>query len=220
MAFNPKSLVLSKLSIILSSTLAHNNSGRLEWVWGGEFKPNVTDFNSSCADPCADLNNSIQGEALVLAPTAIVVLFSLAAILPTLVTKSKNKVLGIKSYLWVLLQLWVYLLVAHYLYTTRKDRAQAYVWALHSTSHVLSSWSPKRGSAVVMKHPTLHCALTTLGAACVSLFAWQVGPGVGLAAWYSKGDALCGWSVHLIAVLGVELAQWVLSPVEVLLTRM
>ena len=66
----------------------------------------------------------------------------------------------------------------------------------------------------------LHFACTNLGAMCVALFAWQLGPSVGLAAWYSKGDALCGWSVHLIAVLGVELAQWVLGPVELLIGRL
>jgi len=206
MSLTPRSLILSKLSIILSSTLAHNNnSGR----WGNE-----TLNNSSCTDPCADLNQAISSEALTLVPTGIALVGSFIAVLPTLVLRSKTRVSGIKSYLWVLFQLWVNLLITHYLFTQRKDRAQAYVWALHSASHVLASWTPKKG---IMKHAGLHFVSTTLGAVCVGLFAWQFGPAVGLAAWFRKGDALCGWSVHLVAVLGVELAQWVLSPVEFLI---
>ena len=216
-----KSLVLSKLSIILSSTLAHNNnnniSGRL-WGWDVSESsplPSSPDLNStSCNDPCADLNEAIQSKNLTMIPTAIALVCSLLAILPTLVLNSKHKVLGVKSYLWVLLQLWVFLLITHYLYTQRKDKAQAYVWALHSSSHVLASWNPKKG---VIKHAGLHYFISTLGAACVGLFAWQFGPSVGLAAWYRNRDALCGWSVHLVAVLGVELAQWVLSPLEALI---
>ncbi len=85
------------------------------------------------------------------------------------------------------------------------------MWALHSTSHVLSSWAPR---GVV--YPGLHWTTKTLGVACVGLFVWQIGPSVGLAAW-NNGDALCGCELHLNAILGVELAQWILSPVEVLL---
>jgi hypothetical protein len=215
MTFNSKSLVLSKLSVILSSTLAHhNNSGSLQQLWeeGGPSPDNST--SSSCNDPCADLNAAIQSEILTIIPSGIALACSLLAILPTLVLKSKHKVLGIKSYLWVLLQLWVFLLITHFLYTQRKDKAQAYVWALHSSTHVLASWAPKKGA---VKNATLHYIVTTLGAACVGLFAWQFGPSVGLAAWYSKRDALCGWSVHLVAVLGVELTQWMLSPLEALI---
>ena len=219
MAFNPRSLVLSKLSIILSSSLAHNNdSGRLWGNWTMIGKTNHSEEpnapNATCNDPCADLNKAIQHEALVLAPIGLALLFGLAAALPTLLCRSKHRIAGVKSFLWVLMQLWVYLLIAHFLYVQRKDRAQAYVWALHSASHSLASWAPARK---VMG--SLHWLLTSLGAACVSLFAWQYGPPVGLAAWYRKGDALCGWSVHLLAVLGVELAQWVLGPFETLLMR-
>jgi hypothetical protein len=55
------------------------------------------------------------------------------------------------------------------------------------------------------------------GAASVGLFAWQFGPAVGLAAWFRRGDALCGFTVHLVAILGIEFAQWVLVPVELLI---
>ena len=77
-----------------------------------------------------------------------------------------------------------------------------------------------------MMFPGLHWISMTLGAACVGLYAWQIGPGVGLAAWNDNNNnsnnnnnngALCGWAVHLKAVLGVELVQWLLGPVEVLL---
>ena len=217
----PNSLILHKLSIILSSTLAHNNSGRWLVMDAGNNNNNNTSSNTTnfttatCTDPCAELNKAIQSEILALVPYAIAVAFSLIAVLPTLVLKGKHKILGIKSYLWVLFQLWVHLLLTHLIFT--RDKAQAYVWALHSTSHVLSVWRPKRG---ILRCQMLHFACTNLGAMCVALFAWQLGPSVGLAAWYSKGDALCGWSVHLIAVLGVELAQWVLGPVELLIGRL
>ena len=212
MTLSTNSLILHKLSIIISSTLAHNNSGR--WLDGGYSSSNNTN-SSTCTDPCAELNKAIQSEILAIVPSAIAITCSLVAVLPTLVLKSKHKILGIKSYLLVLFQLWVHLLLAHFLYS--KDKAQAYVWALHSTSHVLTSWTPKRG---ILRFPGLHYICTNLGSMCVSLYAWQLGPPVGLAAWYSKGDALCGWSVHLVAVLGVELAQWLMSPVELLIARL
>ena len=231
MSFTPRSLVLSKLSIILCSTLAHNNSGReewgewmlwMEWVQGIPLPSplpetnNGTDSvtNSSCTNPCADLNHAIHSELLVLIPTGIALAFTLLAIFPTLVQKSRNRVQGIKSYLWVLVQLWIHLLITHYLFTLRKGRPQAYVWALHSASHILFAWKPKG----LVRHPKLHYVLTTAGAACVGLFAWQCGPGGGLAAWYRRGDALCGFTVHLVAILGVEFAQWVLGPVELLIS--
>ena len=107
MAFTPRSLVLSKLSIILSSSLAHNNSGRMmEWMENTHLPPlpetdnNTLDAgNSSCADPCADLNHAIHGELLVLIPTGIALVFSLIAVLSTLVQKSRTRIQGIKSYL-------------------------------------------------------------------------------------------------------------------------
>ena len=209
MTFGQRSLVLSKVSVILSSSLAHNNSGR----WVGVNQTNET--NSTCSDPCAELGRSVQDEAVVLAPLGIALAFCILAALPALVVRSKHRVMGIKSFLWVLVQLWVHLVGTHVIFT--QDRAQAYVWGLHSAAHVLASWAPRRG---VLDYPGLHWFATSVGASCVSLYAWQFGPAVGLAAWFRKGDALCGWSVHLVAVLGVELAQWVLSPVEMLLMRM
>jgi hypothetical protein len=218
MAFNPRSLVLSKLSIILSSSLAHNNDpGRLWGNWTINAPPSTNhseEPNGTCHDPCADLNKAIQHETLVLAPLGIALLFGLAAALPTLLCRSKHRIAGVKSFLWVLVQLWVCLLITHFLYVQRKDKAQAYVWALHSASHALASWTPAKRVL-----SGAHWVLTSLGAACVSLFAWQYGPPVGLAAWFRKGDALCGWSVHLLAILGVELLQWVLGPFEMLLMR-
>jgi hypothetical protein len=210
MSFGQRSLVLSKLSIILSSSLAHNNSGSAV----GSVNQTDASNSSTCPDPCAALGRSVQDEGVALAPLGIALVFCVFSALPVLVLRSKHRVLGIKSFLWVLVQLWVHLLATHFLFT--QDRAQAYVWGLHSASHVLASWAPRRG---VLDYPGLHWVATTVGASCVSLYAWQFGPAVGLAAWFRKGDALCGWSVHLVAVLGVELAQWVLSPVELLLMR-
>lgn len=141
----------------------------------------------------------------MLLPTGIALLCSCLVVLPTFLWKSKGRVQCIKVYLWVQLQLWVHLLISHHLFTYRKDRAQAYVWALHSASHVLFCWAPGKSS-----NPG-HSCMTALGCVSVGLFAWQLGPGVGLAAWHRSGDALCGWSVHLVAVLGVEVVQWVLA---------
>ena len=65
MTFGQRSLVLSKVSVILSSSLAHNNSGR----WVGVNQTNET--NSTCSDPCAELGRSVQDEAVVLAPLVL-----------------------------------------------------------------------------------------------------------------------------------------------------
>jgi hypothetical protein len=83
--------------------------------------------------------------------------------------------------------------------------------ALLNLHNIFSSWQPKSG---VMPHPGLQRFSAVWGAWTVSVFAWQMGPPVGLAAWYRSSDALCGWWVHLMGALGVELLAWVLGPFE------
>lgn len=184
--------VLSRLSIIVSSSLAQDNLNRSE----------------ICSDPCAELQSSVN-HGMVLTPLAIALLFYTVAALPVLLLRSRYRVHGVRSCLWVLIELWVHLVVTHALFNF--DRAQAYVWALHASAYILSKWQPKRG---VMPYPVLHTLTSLAGVWGIGLFAWQWGPSVGLAAWHSHSDAQCGWKVHLTSVIGVEVLGLVLGPLE------
>jgi hypothetical protein len=154
------------------------------------------------------LQNSIS-HFMVLIPLGIALFFSIVRAIPILIFRSRHKVQGIRGCLWVLIQLWVHLIITYLFFLF--DKPQAYVWALHSASYILTTWQSKRDI-----YPGFQRLASLLGVWCVGLFAWQFGPPVGLAAWYSKSDAQCGWKVHLTAVLGVELVESVLWPWETL----
>jgi hypothetical protein len=209
-------LVLTRLSIILSSSLAQD-SHRDFWEGVGYYylaRPDTpsnstnSTNSSTCHDPCATLQHSVT-HAMALAPLGIALLFFIASALPVVLLRSRFRVHGVRSCLWVLVALWVHLFCTYAWFL--HDRAQAYAWALHAASHVLAAWQPRRG---VMPYPGLQRLTSLAGAWCVGLFAWQLGPPVGLAAWQRSSDALCGWRMHLTGVLGVELVEWVLGPLE------
>lgn len=195
-------LVLPRLSVIVSSSLAQTLPG----------VPNRTvDHEGTCANllnPCTELHDSVN-HTMVLVPFGIALLFFTVGALPVMLLRCRHRVLGVRSCLWVLIELWVHLMATHIMF--RFDRAQAYVWALHAAVHVLASWQPRRG---VMPYPGLQRAVSLAGVCAVAVYAWQYGPPVGLAAWYSRTDAQCGWKVHLTAVIGMELIGGVLWPLE------
>ncbi len=211
-------VALSRLSVILSSSLAQDSHlvfwERLEpKIENSSASLNSTESynntaNSTCHDPCADLQHSVT-RGMVLAPQGIALLFFVAGALPVVLFRSRYRVYCVRSCLWVLVELWLHLLICACLFEF--DRAQAYGWALHCTTHVLAAWRPKTGALL---YPGLQRLASLAGAWCIGLFAWQLGPPIGLAAWYSRSDALCGWKVHLVAVVGVELVAWVLGPLE------
>ena len=168
---------------------------------------------STCSvhpDPCAELQDSVS-HLMALIPLAIALMFFIVGALPTLLLRSRHRVLGVRSCLWVLIELWIHLLISYTWFMLKEDRAQAYVWALHAAAHVLASWRPRTR---VIPYPGLQTLASLAGVGCVALFAWQFGPPVGLAAWNRRSDAQCGWAVHLTAVIGVELVAWGLGPLE------
>ena len=193
-------MILSRISVILSSSLAQHQE-----VWD---QPTNQTTNHSCQDPCATLQHSVT-PWMALGPIGVALLFCVAGALPVLLCRSRYRVHGVRSCLWVLVALWVQLVLTCVWFSY--DRAQAYVWALHGASFTLASWQTKKG---VLQHATLHYLTRLAGVWAVGFFAWQLGPPVGLAAWYTSSDALCGWKVHLVGVLGVELVAWVLGPLQ------
>lgn len=190
--------VLPRLSIIFSSSLARHNI---------LYEPTVLNRTEACSNPCAELQASVN-HGMVLMPLGIALLFFVMAALPVVLFRSRYRVYGVRSCLWVLIELWVQLILTHVLFTV--DKAQAYVWALHASAHILSHWQPKKG----MPYPGLQTVASMAGVWCVGLFAWQWGPPVGLAAWQSKSDAQCGWKVHLTSVVGVEVVSLIFWPLE------
>jgi hypothetical protein len=218
------SLVLPRLSIIISSSLAQNPFvGLYGWSESTAFKTNPLNFSDknetnttesntplSCSDPCSNLQTLVS-HSMVLIPLGIALLFFVVGALPALLLRSRYRVYGVRSCLWVLIELWIHLLISYFWFTFKGDRAQAYVWVLHASAYILATWQPRKG---VMQYPGLQRAASLVGISCVGLFAWQFGPPVGLAAWYRRSDAQCGWAVHLTAVIGVELVGWLLGPFE------
>lgn len=158
----------------------------------------ITSPASTCHDPCATLSVSVT-RGMVLVPLGLALLFLAAGAFQMLAVQGRRRAEGVRGCLAVLLRLWVHVLLA-FLYWFEHDRAQAYAWALHSSVYLLSVWQPR---AV----PQLGMLTCWAGVAGVCVFAWQFGPPIGLAAWNRSGDALCGWRVHLVAMVGVELVE-------------
>jgi hypothetical protein len=148
---------------------------------------------------------------MVLAPFAIALISFIVGSLPTVFLRSRYRVFGVRSCIWVLIELWIHLSIAFSWFILDENRAQAYAWALHSSTYILSSWQPRKN---VIVHCGLQRIVSSVGAACVVLFAWHFGPPIGIAAWDRHSDAQCGWIVHLTAVMGVDLLGWVLGPIE------
>ena len=203
--------VLTRISIIICSSLAQHQST----IINGSNNSNNNISNSSdqptCKEtnPCGELQAAVS-HSIILIPLGIALLFSTIGALPVLLCRSKYQVKGVRSCLWVLIELWIHLIITYLLF--QYDKAQAYVWALHSSAQILTAWQSKDRAP----YPGLQKLICVLGVWCIGLFAWQHGPPVGLAAWYSDSDAQCGWKVHLTAVIGVEFVGWVLAPLEAL----
>lgn len=178
---------VGKLSVILATTLSAANSS------------DIRQLVEQCSDsPCQAAEARI-GPREIVGPFAIAFIAWLAAS-AQLLCRSAKRVVGIRSCLFALARLWVGLLIVWHV----RERAQAYVFALHYTVSVLYSWRAPRHA---LAYPGLQTSCACLGAGAVGLFAWQAGVPVGLAAWY--GQANCGWRVHLTACLAVDALQWV-----------
>lgn len=207
---------ISKNSHSNKNRFMNNNSTN-----GFKISNTINDSNESnghtCTlytDPCTELQ-SLVGYEMVLFPFGLALVFILVGALPTLLLKSRYRVFGVKSCIWVLIELWIHLLISFAWFISYGDKAQAYVWALHSSTYILTSWQPKKS---VINHPGLQKMASVTGAVCVALFAWHIGPPVGLAAWNRRSDAQCGWKVHLTAVAGVEVVEWGLGALGWILT--
>ena len=204
-----KSSVMSKISVIMACSLAsrdHKTDAISKLIYHEIQVFNDTD--GACGRPCGDIERSIKSNLIVLIPVGLSVTFWLLASMPTILLRSKSRVQGIKSCVWGIFLLWVHMIIG-YLWFKGGHRAQGYVWALHSTCQVLSLWGGSGSKGLT--YPGLHKVITCLGVTSITSFAWYIGPPVGLAAWYNGSHAQCGWSVHLVAVIGVELVGWVLD---------
>jgi hypothetical protein len=216
-------LVWTKLVVILASTLAGERDEGNVSAWGvgglnlsqwgvlnasGQAERSADD-ESVCPSSCKGLDAHV---ALwhVVTPTLIAACVWLVASLPTVLLKSRRRALGVRACLWQLLLLWLNLTLAYALFF--RQRVWGYVWAAHSTVHTLTAWVPSRRVLLV---PWMHRWLMAFGVAVVCVFAWQVGPPVGLIAWRGGWQSQCGLSAHLMAVLGVDLLGWVLSSLSV-----
>ena len=211
-------LVWTKLAVILSCTLAGDReAGELGFgvfnmsLWS---KPNFTlasEDDHTCALSCSTLNASVWLPHVVI-PTLISAAVWSVASLPTLFMQSRWKTLAVRACLWQLLLLWLNLMIAYALFV--RQRVYGYVWAIHASVHTLTAWAPSR--RVLMMFYS-HRLLMMGGVAALCVFAWQMGPPIGLIAWRGGWPSQCGLSAHLMAILGVDFVGWVLTPLGALI---
>ena len=211
-------LVWSKLAVIFSCTMAGESDLRAWEVngfnlsaWGipvsSTAPPRIHYDENVCPSSCASINLSVSLWHAV-APLSIGVCIWFVASLPTIIMLSRQRTRGVRACLWQLLLFWLNLILSYFLFT--RQRVWGYVWAVHSAAHTLTAWAPSRR---VLLMPLSHRWLMVAGVAAVCAFAWQVGPSVGLISWRSGWQSQCGLAAHLMAVLGVDVVGWVLSPI-------
>lgn len=163
-----------------------------------------------CVVPCPLLGASLRPDHII-APCLIAFAAWLGVSLPTLLMHGRHRVAGLRHCLWPLLLLWLNLLISYHLF--RYMRVWGYAWSLHACAQVLVTWSPGR-QAAPLAAPLRGLAVA--GAVAVCAFAWQSGLSASLIHWPTGAYSQCGGAGHLLAVLGVDLVLWALSPLRAL----
>ena len=206
-------LVWTKLAVILSCTLAGDRGvgdsgidGFNLSFWGNLNVTRASDDENVCALSCSTLNATVRLLHVVMPTLISAAVWSIAS-LPTLFMQSRWKSLAVRACLWQLLLLWLNLVIAYALFS--RQRVYGYVWAIHASVHTLTAWAPQRRVLVMFYS---HRLLMLGGIAALCVFAWQMGPPIGLIAWRGGWPSQCGLSSHLMAILGVDFLGWVLTP--------
>lgn len=185
--------ILPKVALLLACSLANNQDSPF-------YKPQPNVTSSQCQRPCQDIEDSIQTPYLVLIPFALGVSTCVITI-TYILFQAKAKPTGISATLWAVFILWAHVLISSQLYQN-SHRAQAYVWSLHSTCQTLLEFGSLLRSNNI---------LPSLGILSTVTFAWLMGPPVGLIGWHSQYHAQCGWSLHCLALIGIESAHSCIS---------
>ena len=170
----------------------------------------LDNLSNVCSLPCSVLGAGLRLQHL-LAPCGLALGAWFASALPTLVLRSRYKVCGIRCCLWPMLMLWLSLVVSYAVY--RHERVFGYAWMLHSSAHVLTTWSPPKRVLLYQWGQQVLCFVGALG---IGACAWAYGGPASLIRWRSGVQSPCGWSAHLVAVLWIDLLEWLLRPLEAL----
>jgi len=104
--------------------------------------------------------------------------------------------------------------IAYALLSIKGDRVLAYTWSIHACGTGLVTFSPKKN---IISHPLAFSGLPLLSLLGICIYAWKLGPPVGVVPWANGDQAQCGWVVHLTSVLGSDLLADFLSPLGNLL---
>ena len=189
--------ILAKISLLLACSLAHNRDSPLL-----NHTLNKTATNA-CQRPCQDIEDSMQTPYLILLPTALGVSTCILTLSTIMLLRAKTKPKGVSATLWAVFLFWIHFLITSTLYQN-SQRAQAYVWSLHATSQTLFEY----GSLLHSQNP-----LPAFGILSTTIFAWLFGPPVSLVSWHSHYHAQCGWSLHCLALIGIETVNSLLSSI-------
>ena len=181
-------MILVKLAIILACSLANNIDS--------PFFTHKNNTTQTCpiASPCDDLNSSINALNLILIPSLIGTACCTLTSSSFFIFKSRQRLQGIRASLWCIFVFWVHILLACSLYMN-SHKAHAYVWILHSTCLTLYDFASLLPTQGLLPH---------LGIISTIIFAYLFGPPAGLVPFHSTSHAQCGWSLHLLALLGIE----------------
>lgn len=194
--------IIAKLTVITATSLSARNPP----------STNSSSLAGRCTEDWCGVLEDLVGVREVLTPLGLAAAAWFVASCPVVALRSRSRVAGMRCCLWALVQLWLHLLVVYGAFYARGQKVQAYVWALHASTNVLSCWRPK---GRVLNYPGLQRLATVLGVGAVSGFAWQAGVPSGIAPWYQGRygcQGQCGYRVHLVASLGVDLVRWALGP--------
>ena len=155
---------------------------------------------------------ALVDEALLMWPVGIVRIaltgWAVSA-LPTFCLGSQRRAEGMRSCLGVLVLLWASMVWSYWLFA-RSSRVLGYVWSLHGYASILDAWRQAKG---MLAHDWLQWVGATLEVWGIAGYAFQVGPSAGLPGWHGWSQAECGWWVHLVACLGVDLMLWAVAAV-------
>ena len=216
MADSEGSKVWIKIALVVACILAggrniNNKSDKEENVSGSNSGINYNknnkssnDFEGTCGQPCSTLQREV-GFIHVIMPLCIACVILTLIYLPTLFIRCRTQIAGIKSFVYVLVLIWLHLVISYLWFTS--DRVQGYVWSIHAAGQILAVWNPGKGLLIMQR---ILLPLARLGAIGVALFAWQSGPPVGLVPWQAGGLDHCGWATQLQATLGVDVVGWIL----------
>jgi hypothetical protein len=202
----------SKLLVVFACTLAGGREplSLLSFETGQE---SATCSSDSDLPPCSEIAKKIEIWHII-TPIYIAGSMWLVVAMPTICLRGQHKARGVRSLIFTLMLLWIHLIICYCIFLMKEDIVLAYVWGVHSAAHVLATWRPRRHT---LMYQEIQPYASVIGVLLVAEFAREIGAPVGLVPWQSGKQAQCWWIVHFVCVIGVDVLDWPIGPVEAMM---